>query len=74
MAASDYRLCDICTGKVFYDANLNYDDGEGAVRNAGIMIAGTTLDYLGDWCVLCDDCSKTHQCVIIPKEPQCPTP
>ncbi len=72
MAGADYRLCDICTGKVFYDANLNYDDGDGAVRNAGVMIAETTLDYLGDWCVLCDDCAKTHECAIVPKNTRAP--
>lgn len=25
MAMSDYRLCDVCDGKAFYDLNLNYE-------------------------------------------------
>lgn len=29
MAKADYRLCDVCDGKVFYDANLNYEQGRG---------------------------------------------
>ena len=24
---ADYRLCDLCGGKAFYDSNLNYDFG-----------------------------------------------
>lgn len=27
MAAADYRLCDVCNGKAFYDSNLCYEDG-----------------------------------------------
>ena len=27
MAASDYRLCDVCDGKAFYDSNLYYESG-----------------------------------------------
>lgn len=27
MAAADYRLCDICGTKAFYDSNLNYEFG-----------------------------------------------
>ena len=79
MAASDYRLCDLCGSKAFYDANLNYDQGRdvvGSVRNAGAMMDGTCLDYLGDWVVICTHCAKTHACVIIQKcqHPNCATP
>lgn len=75
MAASDYRLCDVCGSKAFYDANLNYDQGrevDGEVRNAGSMMAGTSLDYLGDWVVICRTCAKTHKCVIVPIEGAAP--
>lgn len=56
MAMCDYRQCDICGGKAFYDANLNYDD------------EGNFPDYVGDWCVICDECAKTHKCVVMKKE------
>jgi hypothetical protein len=67
---NDYRLCDLCSGKVFYDANLNYDQGrevDGIVRNGGILLHHTKLDYLGDWAVICDICAVTHECVIQPR-------
>ncbi len=43
MAMADYRLCDVCEGKAFYDSNLNHQQGPGhprwpngpAYRNAG---------------------------------------
>jgi thiol:disulfide interchange protein len=60
MAACDYRSCDVCGGKVFYDANLNYDHDD-----AGNI----TLDYLGDWCVICTECAKTHESKVVKKEP-----
>ena len=58
MAMCDYRQCDVCGCKAFYDANLNYDDETGKP------------DYVGDWAVICDDCAKTHKCVIVKKEQQ----
>ena len=71
MAYSDYRLCDACGCKAFYDANLNYEQGRdisGAVRNGGDLMQHTKLDYLGDWVVLCTDCAKTRKCVVLPIE------
>ena len=70
MALSDYRLCDVCGGKAFYDANLNYHLD--APADSQFRVAGQPgqwghgLDYVGDWAVLCDDCAKTHRCVIVP--------
>lgn len=69
MAAADYRLCDVCAGKVFYDSNLNYEhtkDASDTVRNAGKLMNFSQLDYLGDWVVICMDCAKTHKCVVVP--------
>ena len=60
-----YRSCDLCGRKVFYDANLNYEF-EGSVKYAGITVEGHSLDYLGDWAVLCDICAKTHKTQIVP--------
>ena len=68
MALSDYRLCDICDRKAFYDARLNYEfKVDDATRVAGeIVRGGYSLEYLGDWTVLCKDCAKTHKAVIVP--------
>lgn len=62
MAYSDYRLCDKCGCKAFYDVNLNYEykDKERYIR--GEYVA---LDYVGDWAVLCIDCSKKYKCEIV---------
>lgn len=71
MAASDYRLCDVCHGKAFYDANLNYEIGigvEGSVRYRGELAPQTQLDYLGDWAVICQECAQTHKCIVVPIE------
>lgn len=80
MAYADYRLCDVCGGKAFYDAHLNYEMVETEFnshrppyRIAGEVQAeafGTAmrLDYVGDWVVICDDCAKTHECKIVPRQ------
>ena len=76
MAAGDYRSCDVCGGKAFYDAHLNYEDGgsRSPFRIAGeaqydkpelVEKYGTSLDYVGDWAVICDDCAKTHKCQVV---------
>lgn len=75
MAYADYRLCDVCEGKAFYDANLNYEwpnkDGKDSFgykieKEELVRDSGHKLDRLGDWAVLCRDCAKTHKCVILP--------
>lgn len=63
MALADYRLCDVCGGKAFYDANLNYD-----FDNMDKEAHMPKLDYLGDWAVICEDCAKTHRCVVLPRD------
>lgn len=69
MAYADYRHCDLCDRKTFYDANLDYDEGaidRPAFRRAGVAIpGGLALHNLGDWAVLCDECSKTHVTQIV---------
>lgn len=77
MAAADYRLCDVCGRKAFYDSNLNYESGSdvvGSVRNGGMLMDQTSLDYLGDWVVICRECAKTHKCVVVPLDDATPTP
>lgn len=51
MASGDYRSCDICGCKTFYDANLSYDFDE--YPETGLR--------LGDWKVICVECAKTHE-------------
>jgi hypothetical protein len=82
MALADYRLCDVCEGKAFYDSNLNYGDGtdDWYKNNTPYRIAGeeqyskpefnqkygARLDYVGDWAVICSDCAKTHKTIVVP--------
>ncbi len=71
MAGGDYRSCDVCGRKAFYDANLNHEfDGiahtEGVEENG--TPAGYTLDYLGAWAVLCSHCAEAHTAVVVPRE------
>lgn len=81
MAGADYRRCDQCDSKVFYDANLNYECGNGfdgkpippdqIAKLCGVeQNWGSKLDWLGDWAVLCRDCAKTHKTVIVPINPE----
>ena len=67
MAYCDYRLCDICGNKAFYDANLNYEEKpnfEGQSQACDFHY----LDCLGDWKVLCVDCSKKYEVKILERE------
>lgn len=65
MAASDYRLCDHCGRKAFYDSNLNYDiGGENERRDEDGQLLP---DYVGSWAVICEDCAKTHVCKVVPR-------
>jgi hypothetical protein len=50
MSILDYKQCDVCGNKTFYDAPLKYE-GE--------------LPYgVGDWKVICRECAKEYQVVI----------
>lgn len=81
MAAADYRLCDSCECKVFYDSELDYKNGPSGYNTAGpYRIAGnpqyedeqinhkhgTRLGRLGDWAVLCSTCAKSYKTQIVP--------
>ena len=59
MAYADYRLCEVCQEKAFYDADLSYDFKE---------YPDTGLYNVGAWAVLCRDCIKTHRVVILPAD------
>jgi hypothetical protein len=47
----DYRCCDVCGEKAFYDASLPYDFDK---------YPDNGLFNLGDWRVICRKCSDTH--------------
>lgn len=74
MAYADYRLCDKCDSKAFYDSDLSYEgpkskyDPDSFRVQGENQIYGASLGYLGDWAVLCKDCAKTHKTVIVPIE------
>ncbi len=57
MALADYRLCDVCGSKAFYDARLNYEQtGDGALRDGGEMMPAVgTAARRG-----CAACSAEH--------------
>lgn len=69
MALSDYRLCDICENKVFYDSNLNYEfsNKRNIIPEEELIQqpkSDLKLENLGKWAVLCRECSKTHEIII----------
>ena len=79
MAYADYRLCDVCGEKAFYGATLNYENGtEGDYKPYRVVGKeqykdlelhanyGTRLDYIGDWAVICSDCSMKFKTQIVP--------
>ena len=75
MAGADYKSCDVCGGKTFYDAEMNYQGLEDEwnknqpwAKEVGKELGEYErykLGYLGDWAVLCDECAKTHKTQIV---------
>lgn len=59
MAWSDYRLCDVCEAKAFYDATLDYDERHLAAD--GTLMPGHNC---GDMRVLCRKCVATHEIIV----------
>ena len=55
MAICDYYLCDICSRKTFYDAELCYKDVHLPVG-------------VGNMAVICEDCALTHEVKILKKD------
>ena len=60
MASSDYKWCDKCECKTFYDAHLDYDFKENDKR--------TGLHKTGDHKSLCSECADKYELVIKKKE------
>lgn len=77
MAGADYKSCDVCGGKAFYDAKLQYEQEDKWNKETPFSKeVGETLSkfeayklgHLGDWAVLCVNCAKTHKTQIVPIE------
>ena len=75
MAAGDYRSCDVCDGKAFYDVELDYrftSRQDPIEKDEQVTVSdvpqGYRLQYLGAWAVLCEQCTKTHRISILPRE------
>ena len=58
MAASDYYLCDSCGCKVFYDAEVSYEQDNSSPGGK------PWPDNVGSMAVLCRTCSQTKRVVI----------
>ena len=57
MAYADYFHCRVCDGKVFYDANIDWD----------YQHVGREDGEVASVVALCDDCFKTHEIVVQPR-------
>ena len=72
MAGADYRHCDVCGCKAFYDAGLNWEFSPTDFTPAQVKYCGEErghyLDFAGDWAVICINCAKTHKTIVVPKE------
>jgi hypothetical protein len=78
MALCDYRVCDVCGGKAFYDAELNYnfERNEGPVpAEERVRISGReaddwgySLDRVGEWAVICRECAKEYRTQIVRRQ------
>ena len=72
MALADYWLCDVCSAKTFYDAELNYDKGDIRREDPRQMPYGA-----GDIACICRKCAETHVVVVMQRqdiEREAPTP
>lgn len=58
MAAADYKLCDVCSAKTFYDVEIDYAD-------AAPPDWTPIPKHVGSWAVICESCAKTHICVVM---------
>jgi hypothetical protein len=62
MAMADYYQCDICKSKTFYDAECSYTDDKFDKETGKVLMYG-----VGQMRVLCEECIKTKEVVIINK-------
>lgn len=67
MAGADYRSCDVCGCKTFYDATLDYQEPTEEHYKEGRYECW--LHGVGDWAVICEECAKTHKVTVVPRTP-----
>jgi hypothetical protein len=60
MAMVDYRWCNVCGCKAFYDAELSYCDDKLSAQNGQPLPDGRVADMA----CLCDRCIKTHEIIV----------
>lgn len=56
MARADYKLCDVCGGKAFYDAGLNYDPALSGLHDLEGRDISMALDHCAQVGAICADC------------------
>ena len=61
MAMADYKQCDLCGGKAFYDADIRDS------RYIATYDPTEELSAIG-LAVLCSDCNVTHEAIIRPRQ------
>jgi hypothetical protein len=61
MSMADYRACDVCGGKAFYDASLHYPEEGEQTESPNVPMGAGAIK------VLCRKCAKTHTLVVIEK-------
>lgn len=61
MAMADYKRCDVCGGKTFYDANLDYRMPGDKLYMEHPRTYIPMPCGVGDWAVLCKKCAQTHE-------------
>lgn len=74
MAGGDYRSCDVCGGKTFYDANISYEwpDGDDDYRDHHMRTCGElewpamSMHSVGDIAVLCWRCTLQYRTAVEP--------
>ena len=64
MAMGDYKRCDLCGNKAFYDADIQDPRYVGTYSPEDI----DPLYGVVDLKVLCPKCAKTHEVIIKPKK------
>lgn len=62
MAMADYKACDLCGAKAFYDADVT-DRRYVATWDPGVAEGWDPVGIA----VLCPDCNKTHEAIILPR-------
>ena len=60
MALMDYYQCDVCGGKTFYDAHVEYEYPGGSYEGFDIP----ARKAVGSMKVICPECAESHEVVV----------